>query len=170
MEKEGSTKKTLAGKKRSGMSLLRAALLMVRRQPHKPTSVHADVVESAGKGLKNLVGAVRPLHLQHQSSSPTSEIISAGITPAGSMRVDSFHDVFRPPPSPSCCSDVDDGMSSRYASAEDLRELDNSGKSDDNGGYGNGGDEAIDVRAEEFIAKFYEQMRLQRMDSMNRYN
>ncbi|XP_077242796.1 uncharacterized protein LOC143883329 [Tasmannia lanceolata] len=163
MEKEGSIKKT--AKKRGGMSLLRTALLMMRHRPNKSKPVHTNVVESAGKGLKILVGAVRPLHLRHEPNSPTSEII-----PTGSMRVDSFHDVVPPSPSPPRCFDVEDGMTSRYASAQDLQALDTSGGSDDDGNYVARGDEAIDVRAEEFIKKFYEQMRLQRMESVNRYN
>ncbi|XP_020243784.1 uncharacterized protein LOC109822036 [Asparagus officinalis] len=76
------------------------------------------------------------------------------------MALDAYYDVHMPPPSP-CSSDA----MSRYASAEDLQSLD---KSDDNGeeDIGNGEANAIDMKAEEFIAMFYKQMRLQRLDSL----
>lgn len=64
--------------------------------------------------------------------------------------------------------------SSRYASAKDLLELelkgDDSGDDDDENdedsdNNNNGGDEMIDAKADEFIAKFYNQMKLQHMHS-----
>ncbi|XP_062108230.1 uncharacterized protein LOC133819065 [Humulus lupulus] len=66
---------------------------------------------------------------------------------------------------------------SRYASATNLRELDNDDSECDdrktnnnNNLYDeNGGDEMIDVKAEEFIAQFYKQIRLQRLNSMDRH-
>lgn len=69
-------------------------------------------------------------------------------------------------------------LESRYTSAVNLRDLDSSCEDEEEEeskcGYGydeNGGDEMIDVKAEEFIAQFYEQMRLQRLNSINRrYN
>ncbi|CAA6675413.1 unnamed protein product [Spirodela intermedia] len=64
------------------------------------------------------------------------------------------HEHRRPSSPPASCS----GSNSRYASAEDLPALNDGDEAD--------GPHAIDVRAEEFIAKFYEQMRLQRLGSV----
>lgn len=60
-----------------------------------------------------------------------------------------------------------DKRSSRYASAKDLLELDLKGESSDDDDDSdeemdnNVGDEMIDAKADEFIAKFYNQMKLQ---------
>jgi Cotton fibre expressed protein len=59
-----------------------------------------------------------------------------------------------------------DGMSSRYCSAEDLLALDKS-NDDTEGAVDEGGSNVINTQAEEFIAKFYEQIRLQRIQSLN---
>lgn len=135
------------------MQLLKVALFMIRRRSGKSKS--ADV---ASKGLwKSLVGSMRPLHLQTNASPPPS-------IEGASERYD---DVMLPPASPgssvSSFSTDQDGMSSRYASAVNLQELDQEYEEvlivDD---------ELIDAKAEEFIAQFYEQMRLQRVDSMDR--
>lgn len=64
-----------------------------------------------------------------------------------------------------------DKRSSRYASAKDLLELDLKGESDDDDDSdeemdnNNVGDEMIDTKADEFIAKFYNQMKLQHKHS-----
>ncbi|CAL9075717.1 unnamed protein product, partial [Musa textilis] len=90
---------------------------------------------------------------------PTASFATA--TAARRARV--LHDVHLLP-SPSCSSS--DGMS-RYASAEDLQLLDDA---DDSTEADAGAPNAIDMKAEEFIARFYEQMRLQRQESFDGSN
>uniref|UniRef100_J3KZJ3 Uncharacterized protein n=2 Tax=Oryza brachyantha TaxID=4533 RepID=J3KZJ3_ORYBR len=97
---------------------------------------------------KNLVDGMRPLRLYGQLE-------------------------YYPPPSP----DRTEGVTSRYSSTEDLRELGNyshekeeeveeDSPTTEDGGYSSN---AIDRQAEEFIAKFYEQFRLQKSDSLNNW-
>ena len=74
--------------------------------------------------------------------------------------------------SPSRTDDLasEDGMTSRYASAVNLQELDRTDE-DNDAAIVNAN---IDAKAEEFIAQFYQQMRLQRLDRLDsidlRYN
>lgn len=144
-------------KKRGPMSIFKAALFMVRRNHSKKKApVAVDVASNAMK----LVGSMRPLHLQESNSPPQPRIHV-------SISMDNFQDVYPPPISPSAASSSGssiDGMS-RYASAENLQEL---GRSDDDDVWGDGGDEMIDIKAKEFIAQFYAQMRLERLDSFKR--
>lgn len=86
-----------------------------------------------------------------------------------------FEDVLPPPMSPHgpyspCFSSSSGDSMSRYASAQNLQELDREGGGGNDDDCDYGGDEMIDAKAEVFIAQFYEQMRLQRLDSINRYN
>ncbi|KAJ8620461.1 hypothetical protein MRB53_028990 [Persea americana] len=151
--------KANASKKGGPLRLMRAALFLIKgRSPSKSAST--VVVKSADKdGLwRNLVGAVRPLHeLPHCTLSPPSPSPPAFSVEPIDSRMDFFHEVPQPPPSLPFGWDEVDGMS-RYASAEDLTELDKQEVCCD--GNVDGGDDAIDVKADEFIAKFYKQMRL----------
>ncbi|MCL7046067.1 hypothetical protein MKW94_023121 [Papaver nudicaule] len=170
-------------KKRTRFQMLKVALFMIRGQSNKKSKpVHVDV---ASKGLwKKLVGAMRPLHhqgLSNQNSPPpmiTGSHDDAAILSNVTIENSPPHDgVFSPPmlspqvyhpDTPSSSSSVADSMS-RYASAQDLQELDKNGESNGDDEYFFGGDEYIDAKAEEFIAQFYEQMRLQQVDLMNRH-
>lgn len=67
-----------------------------------------------------------------------------------------------PPPSP-CSSDA----TSRYASADDLQELDTSEDNEEEASS-NGELNAIDMKAEEFIAMFYKQMKLQQSELLEK--
>lgn len=151
--------KANASKKGGPLRLMRAALFLIKgRSPGKLAST--DVVKLADKnGLwRNLVGAVRPLHeLPHCTLSPPPPSPPAFLVEPIDSPMDFFHEVPQPPPSPPLGFDEVDGMS-RYASAEDLTELDRQEVCCD--GNVDGGDDAIDVKADEFIAKFYKQMRL----------
>lgn len=150
------------------MQLIKVALYMLRRKSGKSKSIHVDV---ASKGMwKNVVGSMRPLHLQSNQSPPPS--IEA--LPMPKPVIELVDEVFTPPMSPSVANEAssssassEDSMS-RYASAVNLQELDRCNDSDgeDDGYGGYDGDEMIDAKAEEFIARFYEQMRLQTL----RYN
>lgn len=141
-----------ATKKRGLVQFMRAALFKL-----KCGSPRKSADKSTEDGLwRSLVGAVRPLHELPLCTPPP---------PQRALPADLFHDDPQPPPSPPFGYDEADGMS-RYASAEDLRELE---RKEGCGGDGDadGGDDAINVKADEFITKFYEQMRLQRLDSIS---
>lgn len=135
-------------KKRGGaMSLFRAAMFAFRGKSSKKT--HAIVDASAA--VKTIVSGMRPLHqLDYQFHPPPP--------PPPALALDSYYDVLMPPPSP-CSSN---GMS-RYASAEDLQALDTSEDNEEEANN-NGEPNAIDMKAEEFIAMFYKQMKLQQSD------
>ncbi|KAF6166289.1 hypothetical protein GIB67_008717 [Kingdonia uniflora] len=168
-------------KKRSLLQVIRIALYVIRCRSTKGKTnvVHVDV---ASKGLwKGLLAAMRPLHHNHHHDTPKPPPVIVLPSPTDhtaidvpptpiSPSVDLFHDLGSP-----LSSHSDDSVS-LYASAVNLQELDKSeGTNCDvviEEGYFNedGGDEMIDVRAEEFIVHFYEQMKLQRKDSIHRYN
>ncbi|XP_008807791.3 uncharacterized protein LOC103720045 [Phoenix dactylifera] len=153
-------------RKRSGaLGLLRAVLFVTRQSTSKKVApAQANEVVRSGRTSfwKSLVAGVRPLHhhqLEHQEVAPPEPVAALPLT-----KVDYFHEVFTPATSP-LHSSVD-GMS-RYASAEDLHALDTGedGKRDaeKDGGDDRGDAEPneIDVKAEEFIARFYEQQLLE---------
>ncbi|XP_019703212.1 uncharacterized protein [Elaeis guineensis] len=150
-------------KKRSGLSLFRAALFTVRRnhQPDKKAHVNANAPDYPAEThsiWRSFLCGMRPLHLQQLEDCPS-------LLPHPQLvERELFHDTPLPPPSPGCS---DDGMS-RYASAEDLQALDKSKDGDDDEEDATSesrNSHSIDMRADEFIARFYEQMRLQRLDS-----
>ncbi|XP_038906029.1 uncharacterized protein LOC120091932 [Benincasa hispida] len=161
-------------KKKKSINILKVALMLLRRRSGKSKNPAVDV---ASKGMWNrLIGAMRPLHLQRDDQSPPIQVVPSLPTtePAPpllhpSPSVDSFEDV-------NSSSSSVDGMSSRYASAINLHELDQNDQDDENENSGKvyanmkGEDEMIDVKAEMFIAQFYVQMRLQRSDSDICYN
>ncbi|KAI4387238.1 hypothetical protein MLD38_005083 [Melastoma candidum] len=75
------------------------------------------------------------------------------------------------PPSPDFSSSASEGTMSRYASAINLRELGETDDNDNKEGNGrddDGGDKMIDLKAEDFIARFYEEMRIQNHNEMVR--
>ena len=152
---------------------------MIRRRSGKSKSV--DV---ASRGIWNrLVGSMRPLHLQRNSSpstphhaignkiEPNDDVIStqAPMSPAASSSYSSAEDGMSRYASVGNLQELD--TESRYASAVNLRELDPSDESESEQTVydENGGDEMIDAKAEEFISQFYAQIRLQRLNSMDRH-
>ncbi|XP_068660606.1 uncharacterized protein [Aristolochia californica] len=163
---DGNDKKVLKSspKKSGARNILRVALYMLRRRSNRKAGGLPIQVASRKGFWKNLMAAVRPLGLEDQPPLP----LIGGESPVPPT-IEAFHDL-QVPPSPKtslhlgCSSDDNDAMS-RYASAQDLKQLDNSG--DEEQEVHGEGDEAIDNLAEEFIAKFYEQIRLQRMESIN---
>ncbi|CAO2184670.1 unnamed protein product [Urochloa humidicola] len=109
---------------------------------------------------KTLVDGVRPLRLRGQELE-----YYPPPPPLGHGGADVYHDVLLPPPSPVRSGfDFEEaaGMTSRYASAQDLHQMDS--------GNGEAEEEedatphAIDMQAEEFIAKFYEQFKSESFD------
>lgn len=152
-------------KKHGPLHLVRAAIFMLRRS-RKEGVVPAEVVSR--KGLwDGFVSTVRLLH--HESPIGLHDEVVVQVTAEPPEAIQS-PPISSPPPktniekSPSV-----DRISSRYASAEDLKELDNVSETDQENEE-DPGEHSIDQLAEEFIAKFYEQMRLQRMASIKRYN
>lgn len=171
-KEEGALEKTPAKalrhpprpKKRGAFNIVRAALFMARK--NKPSS---DIINSNGKGLWSyFVKSMRPLyqpnldgHLKLPLSLRHSPMNNVGIPPP--PLPENYHDVLLPPPSPASST----GGMSRYASAEDLKEFEESDEVED------GVDEEvnqIDLKAEEFIASFYKQMRVEKMEEMGGRN
>lgn len=160
MEKKNGTTtasecQSVHSKKRTGaMSLFRAIRLAVSSGSSKKTHLRTNAIVDANT-VKTLVGGVRPLHhrLNYCPAPPP---------PPPNNVLDAYYDVNMPPPSP-----CESAGTSRYASAVDLQSLDTSEDSEEEAGS-NGDQSAINMRADEFIAKFYEQMRLQQADSFKR--
>ncbi|XP_010259379.1 PREDICTED: uncharacterized protein LOC104598838 [Nelumbo nucifera] len=157
--------KKMKKKKNGPLNLIKIALFMLRhRSAGKSNSVHVGV---ATKSLwKRLLGAMRLLQLHHQSPLPPITIENNPTT------VEAFQDVHPqpsslplPPKSTTLTPSSSTDSMSRYASAQNLQELDRSEQDED--GDDDNGDEMIDAKAEEFIARFYEQMRLQHLNSIN---
>lgn len=147
-----------------------------KKKPSKETKIESsslkqqqqkeEVPSSKGENWKTLVGSIRPLHVPDNNKSPT-------ISP--STTVENFEELL---PGGSSCSfpspsryEVSSSCSmSQYASATNLQDLDvdnNSTTAEEKNEDPDEvfdaitGDEMIDVKAELFIAQFYEQMKLQ---------
>ncbi|XP_055811883.1 uncharacterized protein LOC129881799 [Solanum dulcamara] len=161
-------------KKQGAFSFLKAASLKLRRrsldlkqQKFSPEAVPPD--DSKGENWKKLVGSMRPLHLQDNQSPPSPHDPLPPPVKSTSLPVE-FSEHFSSPYSPSpSTSSV--GTMSQYASANNLQELygennindDNEEEEDPDQVFDAiGGDDMIDAKAENFIAQFYEQMRLQK--------
>ncbi|KAK7356353.1 hypothetical protein VNO80_15623 [Phaseolus coccineus] len=173
-------------KARGSKNIFKVALFMMRGRSRKSKILVDDESKSV---WRKIVASMRPLHLQGDQSPrhhnneniPQSKTI---ITSTPFANVDHGDDAFDSASeySPSPCS-------SRYASAVGLNEMvqeaenekdgvkeknnddvnsdeeDGLKERNTNGDNNDGeGDEMIDAKAEEFIAEFYHQMRLQRFD------
>ncbi|KDP28227.1 hypothetical protein JCGZ_13998 [Jatropha curcas] len=119
---------------------------------------------------ESIVCSIRPLHLQSQESlrysidcRPPRETVTLPTVQAFGEDIDDF----TPPMSPSRASSFSDNAMSQYASAVNLQELDDEGNVDNQEYEFYDGDETIDVKAELFIAQFYQQMRLQQGQADN---
>lgn len=162
-------------KKRSPMHILRVANYMLSLKSGKSKTAHTDAVSK----WKKLLSSMRPLHINSNQSAQRSIGDRAPMAPltskevveqskvyapsAASEDVEQF-ELFTPPWSPAPKSTgSSSGQTSRYASAQNLQELDDQSDEDDEDSYYDDkfGDEKIDMKAEEFIAKFYGQMKLQ---------
>ncbi|KAG7553264.1 hypothetical protein ISN45_Aa06g038040 [Arabidopsis thaliana x Arabidopsis arenosa] len=153
-------------KKRSGgFHVIGVVLYMLRRRRRsKPLNngFWRRVVESIGQ-LKNDNVTVLPssnITILPPSSAPVTEEVLASSDDQVSEMVEVLTAT-----SSSCSSGI-----SGYGSAKSLRDMDcldedddDYDDDDDDEYYGNddGGDEMIDAKAEEFIVRFYEQMRMQ---------
>ena len=135
-------------KKKSGaFGIFRAALHILRKKPDEKEAAKKKTAEPDAN-WKKIVGSMRPLHVQ---------------TPQSPMyQMSPMSDDFPSPASPAASSSC--GTMSQYASALNLRDLDNC---DDEEGDPDEvfdaitGDDMIDAKAEEFIAQFYKQIQIQ---------
>ena len=166
-------------KKRGAFALFRAMFLSFGRSdsmkktdddgdttsPNKKRAIAAAADDHKPAGdespsWKHIVDGMRPLRLRGQE-------LEYYPPPPPLGHADVYHDVILPPPSParSGFEFEEVGMTSRYASAEDLHQMDSTDEEDAlvaKGGDGDGESScphAIDMQAEEFIAKFYEQFK-----------
>lgn len=165
-------------KKRSPMHILRVANYMLSLKSEKSKTAPTDAVSK----WKKLLSSMRPLHINSNQSAQRSigdRVLMAPLTiskevveqskdvyapSAASEDVEQF-ELFTPPwsPAPKSTGSISSGQTSQYASAQNLQELDDQSDGDDEDSYYDDkfGDEKIDMKAEEFIAKFYGQMKLQ---------
>ncbi|KAE9589482.1 hypothetical protein Lal_00000612 [Lupinus albus] len=170
-------KPSLKKKKHGTKNIFKVALFMMRGGHKKSKLLLKD--DGSGSIWRKLVGSMRPLHLQNNQSpiqTPKAKTIltlpyenNTNNIDIHQGEVDGFDSAseFANSPSPA---------SSRYASAVGLNEMvqdeenhkeevkeeeeeENVMEED----YGNG-DEMIDAKAEEFIAQFYRDMKLQSLD------
>ncbi|KAI4319383.1 hypothetical protein MLD38_032984 [Melastoma candidum] len=166
-----------AKKKRGGISLLRAAMHMLRRRPSGKKSKEPMYAEVAtAQMLNKVVGSMRLLHAQ-SDESPSSGVAPVFAVSSFPSPTEQFEDVPQSPtsvtvpPSPDHSSTTSNGTS-RYASALNLRDLDTAGdeenKNKENGEDNGGSDEMIDLKADEFIARFYQQMWIQNQNEKER--
>ncbi|GAB2298385.1 hypothetical protein Dimus_032450 [Dionaea muscipula] len=135
--------------------LIKAALFILRGKGKKSKSF------TASSTFAKLFFSVRPLHLQDntlQSPPPPPPPPALEEVPFIPL-----HEVGSSSSLSSAASSS--GGMSRYASAQNLQDLDNEEEDEEieNDAYFDGieGDEMIDAKAEEFIAHFYQEMRLQ---------
>ncbi|KAK7344399.1 hypothetical protein VNO77_13946 [Canavalia gladiata] len=150
-------------------NIFKVALFMMRGRSRKSKMLPPD--QDSKSTWKRLLGSMRPLHLQSTQSPPHNDIPQKIQTSAPSPKgmdygTDGFESASEQSAySPSPCS-------SRYASAVGLNELVKDEEEEEVveeekvvvKENGEEGDEIIDAKAEEFIAEFYHQMRLQRLD------
>ncbi|KAK7278204.1 hypothetical protein RJT34_23229 [Clitoria ternatea] len=160
-------------KKKGSKNFFTVALYMMRGRSRKTKVLPAD--EESKSVWRKLVGSMRPLHLQSNVSPPPKTIVNHQqhmmITSSPlSNGYEGFESATDVTYSPSLAT------SSRYASAVGLNEMveeeeEESGKEEvvvkENCYIDDDGDEMIDAKAEEFIAQFYQQMRMQDLDATN---
>jgi hypothetical protein len=162
-------------KKRGAFSLFRAMFLSFGRSDDSMKKTDDDTTSPKKRAIaaadddckpagdestswKRLVDGMRPLRLRGQL-----EYYPPPPPPPPLGHADVYHDVILPPPSQARFGfEIKEvGMTSRYASAEDLHQMDSDQEEGAEGG--DDGDSscphAIDMQAEEFITKFYEQFK-----------
>lgn len=166
------------GRTRSpSMSFFKVAIRLLRTKPvaktvpdSKPVKVDVDS-KVEWKGM--VVGSVHTMHLQSTPLSPSHSPRKKATTPK--MMPDPEYmpireekeEVILSPLSTmafpiSSFNDVPSSDASPYGSPCEGRDKE---KCDEDEDDDDGGDEEIDVKAEEFITQFYEQMRLQTLNS-----
>ncbi|XP_022769522.1 uncharacterized protein LOC111313051 [Durio zibethinus] len=169
-------------KRSAGMRFLKAVLYMLQSKSSKSKSQSIQVNVASNFSWKGLVGSMRPMHLQSNQSPPPPIDAKPAIMPelepisVGEQTEEPITPPLSPmtyfsPQSPSS------SISSTYGSANDLTQYDSpsnqeihviklcEGITEQECRYDDeAGDEMIDAKAEEFIANFYHQMRLQNLN------
>ncbi|XP_019162033.1 PREDICTED: uncharacterized protein LOC109158603 [Ipomoea nil] len=147
--------KGLTKKKRTrSFSLLKAALNIFHDKPSEKEENKKPKKKS--NDWKRVVESMRPLTLQDKSPSPSPSVPRS---PSSSFENLTLYGTV--PVSPSVSSVSSRSGMSQYASAPNLQALDTGSDDPDEVFDAIGGDEMIDVKAEEFITQFYKQMKLQ---------
>ncbi|KAI3414385.1 uncharacterized protein J3R85_016384 [Psidium guajava] len=152
-------------KKPGGMNIFRAAWLRQRRSPKKKDRGSIDSDPSSNAVLNKVAGSMRPLHLRsHRSPQHTRVLGSSALPSSNEQHEDMLSSPMSTPCKKTCfsspSSSSEEGMS-RFASALNLVDLDCESEDSDPDPNVEEGDETIDAKAEQFIARFYEQMRAQ---------
>ena len=179
---ENPQPKAIIKNKRS-KNFFKVALFMMRGHSRKSSKAILPVDDESKSMWRKLVGSMRPMHLQSNKSPPqilngqnNLKHVKVVVETANDheREEDGFHHLaYTPSPASSRHTSA---ASSRYASAVGLNEMVEEEKEEEivNKGsenYGDDGDDMIDAKADEFIAHFYQEMRLQRMDVVDhRYN
>lgn len=163
-------------------NIFKVALFMMRGNSRKSSKAIVPV-DDESKGIwRNLIGSMRLMHLQSHQSPP--QILNGQNNLKNINVIDETANdhqgeedgVVLASESPAG-SHYESAPSSRYASAVGLNEMVEEEEKEeeivikDFQNYGDDGDNMIDAKADEFIAQFYHEMKLQRMDVVDhRYN
>ncbi|GKU86969.1 hypothetical protein SLEP1_g1432 [Rubroshorea leprosula] len=164
----------LPKKKRSAFQVIKAAIYLLQNKSskHKSKSMNLDVPSKGS--WKAVLGSMRPMHLNNNVHSPPPAFQDKRITFSPEHDRPSSEELFTPPFSPFQDTATSSSYSScgvsRYTSATNLQELQNSeessgDESDQCARYDDNGDEMIDAKAEEFINQFYQQIRIQNLEN-----
>lgn len=172
-------KKTFKG---GPMNIIKVALYMLRKKGDKSSKKLSPSFPTSATNvtLTNLVGAFRPFHLQRDvgdmspPAPPPHNFLESHVAEVVVVPPEETSPAYNPKYAASTCSSSSGGGMSRYDSAQSLYDLDDhdddddheEGMMDDGDAYYDGleGDEMIDAKADMFIAKFYQQMRLQHLN------
>ncbi|XWS46582.1 hypothetical protein CRYUN_Cryun14cG0080400 [Craigia yunnanensis] len=169
-------------KRSTPMEVLKAALFVLRLKSSKSKSKSIQANVASNFSWKGLVGSMRPMHLQSHESPPLAIEAKPAIMPepesihVGEQTVEAIMpllspmvDVLTRSPAFSISSYGSVSDMSQYESPklnlEEIYVIKPSEEVTEEEWYDNdGGDEMIDAKAEEFIAHFYEQLRLQNLN------
>ncbi|KAL2323689.1 hypothetical protein Fmac_028068 [Flemingia macrophylla] len=156
-------------KSRRSKNIFKVALFMMRARSRKTKALVKD--DESKSIWRKVLGSMRPLHLQSNQShddnnnnndnnvilQPSKKMITLKLS--GNNGDEGFESASEFAKSPSPCS-------SRYASAVGLNEMVQGEEENVEVVKENGDD--IDAKAEEFIAQFYQEMRLQQWGVLDR--
>lgn len=164
--------KKMKKKKSGSFGIFKAALFMLKKKNGNKSSKNSIAKQDAAETANwtKLVDSMRPLHLQEANAMSPASSVSGDESPPSLAVVEDV--MAQPPYSPSAAStSTSTGTMSKFASAQSLRDLycssddeneDDDGDDDPDAMFDAlGGDEMIDAKADEFIARFYKQIHMQ---------
>ncbi|XP_045796730.1 uncharacterized protein LOC123890995 [Trifolium pratense] len=153
-------------------NIFKVVLLMMRGHSRKSTKAVFPVEDESKSTWRKIVGSMRPMHLQSNQSPPRiingeNNLKNVAIEENNNVDIQG-KDGFDYEPESSLSPSPDSSRyvsatNSLYASAVGLNEMVEEEKEEE---IGDDGDDMIDAKAEEFIAQFYQEMRLQLMDDI----